>query len=208
VNRGEKGNLAGFRTSENIAMRPAKLMMRSILSSLMVAIAFGLIVRATAQTTRSAGRADGSTLIGTRWKLIELAGKPVLGSGFESYFTLKAIEQRVGGSTGQLVNASADGCNRLTGSYETNGNSLRIDIVSKTLLVCYPSRIPSEQGHPPTPSSSGDYTIKDSDQADRFVLALKGTSGFTIHGSALELLNHSGIVLARLGADEANRQQP
>jgi heat shock protein HslJ len=197
---------ACFRAMDGLTMRLTKPMMRSSLSFLAVAIAFGTAVPVPAQTNPSAGTANRVTLISTRWKLIDLAGRPVRGSGFESYFALKANEQRIGRSTGQLVNASADGCNRLTGSYETNGNSLRIDVVTKTLLVCHPSRIPSEQGHAPTPGSSGDYTIKDSNQADLFVFALKGTSGFTIHGSTLELQNHSGMVLTRLEAAEADHQ--
>jgi heat shock protein HslJ len=185
-------------------MRLTKPMMRSSLSFLAVAIAFGTAVPVPAQRNPSADTADGVTLIGTRWKLIDLAGRPVRETGFESYFALKANEHRIGGSTGQLVNAFADGCNRLTGSYETNGNSLRIDVVTKTLLVCYRSRISSGQGHAPTPGPSADYTIKDSDQADLFVFALKGTSGFTIHGCTLELLNHTGMVMARLEAAEAD----
>lgn len=191
---------------EGLTTRLTKPMMRSSLSFLAVAIVFGTTIPVPAQRNPSAGTANRVTLIGTRWKLIELAGRPVQGSGIESYFALKTNEHRIGGSTGQLVNASADGCNRLTGSYETNGNSLRIDVVTKTLLVCYPSRIPSEQGHAPTPAPSGDFTIKDSDQAELFVFALKGTSGFTIHGSTLELLSHSGMVLARLEAAETDHQ--
>jgi heat shock protein HslJ len=135
-----------------------------------------------------------------------LAGRPVLGSGFESYIALKASDHRIGDSTGQLVNASPDGCNRLTGSYEANGSSLRIDVVAKTLLVCRASRIPLDQEQTAAPVQSGNYTIKDSNQGDLFVLALKETSGLTIHGSTLELLSQSGKVLARLEAAVSDRQ--
>jgi heat shock protein HslJ len=193
------------RAMEDTTMRSTKATTMSSLSFIVVAIALGNLVM-VAQTNSLAGRANGLPLIGTRWRLIDLEGKPVRGSGFESYFALKASEQRISGSTGQLVDASPDGRNRLTGSYEANGSSLRFDIVAKTLLVCYPRRIPVDQEHAPTSVPSGDYTIKDSNQGDLFVLALKETSGFTIHGVTLELLSQRGRILARLEAASADHQ--
>ena len=142
-------------------------------------------------------------LIGTQWKLIELDGKSVRHSGFESHFALKANERRVGGSTGQLIKASADGCNHLTGSYETNSDSLRIEAATTTLLVCMASRVPAQQeGNTPTPASPGTYVYKDN-QADLFLLALKKTSGYRIRDSMLELLDPKGMVLARMEATNA-----
>jgi heat shock protein HslJ len=118
------------------------------LAFLVIAIALSPISTVVAQTNPSPASGSGLTLTGTHWTLIELDGKSVLHSGFESQFALKADWRVVGGSTGQLVDVSADGCNRLTGSYKTNDDSLRIDPSLTTLSLCGnpPSSPPKRPG--------------------------------------------------------------
>lgn len=141
-----------------------------------------------------------SALIGTNWKLIELDGKSVLHSGFESHFALKAIERGVGWSTGQLVNASEDGCNDLAGFYVTNGDSLRINPSHTMLLLCTSMRAPAQQeGNSPTARPGPCIFYRDC-QPNLFIVALKKTSGYRIHGSNLELMGPNGTVLARMEA--------
>jgi heat shock protein HslJ len=179
-------------------MRLTKPKLGRGLSFLAVAIAFTSITTVVAQTNRSA-------LIGTNWKLIELDGKSVLHSGFESHFALKANERGVGWSTGQLENASEDGCNDLSGFYVTNGDSLRINPSHTTLLLCGPNRPPAQQeGNAPTPERPGPASFYKDSQPTLFIVALKKTSGYRIHGSILELLDPNGTVLARMVATRAD----
>ena len=175
-------------------MRPK---LGSGIAFLAIAIAISSITTVVAQTNPSAASGSGLTLIGTHWKLIELDGKSVLHSGFESHFALKANWRVVGGSTGELLNASADGCNHLAGSYETNGDFLRINPTHATLLLC---------GNPPTfpPKRPGPCVFYKDCQPNLFISALKKTSGYRIHGSVLELLDPDGMVLARMEATHAD----
>jgi putative lipoprotein len=64
-------------------------------------------------------------LTGTHWELAEVAGEAVEpGSG--AHIVLDAETSRVSGS---------GGCNRLTGSYETDGDELRFGPVATTLMA-------------------------------------------------------------------------
>jgi heat shock protein HslJ len=182
-------------------MSLAKMGLASGLLLLGLAVEIGSIPTIAAQMNQSAGTADkGRSLTGTEWKLIELDGKSVLHSGFESYFGLKEGAQRVNGSVGTLVNASPDGCNRLMGSYEINGDSLRFEGLTTTALGCLPNRA---QIQALTPLRPGQYRYKN-DQVNLFLNVLTETSKFKIHDSTLELLSRDGTVLARLGAPGPN----
>jgi heat shock protein HslJ len=182
-------------------MNLVKIAIASGLLLLGVAFDLGSIATGAAQTNQLAGASDqGRSLTGTEWRLIELNGKSVLHTGFESYFALQENQQLVSGSIGRLVNASADGCNWLMGSYETDGDSLRFHGLTTTALGCVPNRA---QSQPPTPLRPGQYGYNN-DQVNLFLKALTETSNFKIHGSTLELLGPNGVVLARLDATKPN----
>jgi heat shock protein HslJ len=184
-------------------MRLAKPGIASGLLFLAVAIEFGAITTVAAQENRSTdAAAKGVSLAGTEWRLIELDGKAVPRGGLESYFALKESRQLAGGSIGQLVSASAAGCNRLMGSYETNGHSLRFEELSTTAMLCVPNKVLIQAPiQPPfqAPSGFGQHTYRD-ERVPLFLNALRETSSFEIHGSTLSLLGRDGVVLARLDA--------
>jgi copper homeostasis protein (lipoprotein) len=67
------------------------------------------------------------TLENTAWKLVELGGKPVTGTPKEAYIQLDPASHRVSGS---------GGCNRLMGSYTTNGDQLQFGQMAGTRMAC------------------------------------------------------------------------
>jgi heat shock protein HslJ len=137
-----------------------------------------------AQSQDNSGKA--LPLLDTQWSLISLNGEAIPQTGLHAHFAFKEskplTEQLASGSTGNLANAS-DGCNQITGMYETDGYSLHIDVGLSTLLAC---RVEVEYGPPSI--SFGD--------------ALRLTSRFEIHGSTVLLMDQSGKVLARLAGAE------
>lgn len=137
-------------------MKRVKLGISGSLVLLTVAIAFVPVTTAAAQANQSRAIAKkASSLIGTQWMLVELDGKPIPHGGLQPYFALKGGKQLASGSTGQLVDTS-DGCNDLTGFYEIKGDSLKIHVVTATLLTCRPGgRIPVKRensGPAPAPT--------------------------------------------------------
>lgn len=71
-----------------------------------------------------------AALEGTEWRLAEIGGQPsstVLDSARYPRFTLLAKGHRLQGSAG---------CNRMSGSYELNGRSLKLGPLATTRMAC------------------------------------------------------------------------
>ena len=117
------------------------------------------------------GAKPGSiTLTGTHWTLNQLNGEavtPATGRS-EAWIELAADTKRLFGS---------GGCNRIMGSYELDGSSLRFRQVASTMMACPGESMPHEQA---------------------FLKALSATSSFRIRGAALLLRGDDNTVLARL----------
>jgi heat shock protein HslJ len=125
----------------------------------------------------SSGRApadSGATqepmLAGTTWRLTELNGKPApLGNdGKAATLELTLDGKRVAGFAG---------CNRMAGTYELNGDSLRLGPLAMTKMAC----------------------MKGMELEQSFAAALEQTRAYRIATERLELLGAHGV-LARLEA--------
>jgi putative lipoprotein len=112
-----------------------------------------------------------SALVGTYWKLVELAGKPVAKSptGREPHMMLLDDPHRV---------EATGGCNQMSGDYQTTGESLKVSRMVSTQRAC--------------PDGM------DRDQA--LAKALEATTGFRVDADRLEITNAKGAVLARFVA--------
>lgn len=110
-------------------------------------------------------------LIGIHWRLAELDGKKV-NTPLEqrANFVLTDDGNRISGS---------GGCNRLVGSYELEGHSLRFKPVATTMMACIGPAM---------------------DEEHKFLAALNATTTYRVSGATLELLNNKGRVLAWLHA--------
>jgi putative lipoprotein len=118
------------------------------------------------------GAKPAAPLTGTHWTLTQLNGETVKpGSGrSEAWIELAADTQRLAGS---------GGCNRLMGSYELDGSTLRFRQVASTMMACPGDVMPGEQA---------------------LLKALSATTSFRIRGSTLLLRGDDNTVLARLTA--------
>jgi heat shock protein HslJ len=87
----------------------------------------------------------------------------------EPHLIINSMTRRLGGS---------GGCNRLTGSYELNGDRLSLGPTATTMMAC----------------AQGMETEK------AFLEALGRVSGWKIAGQQLELLDTAGNVVARFEA--------
>ncbi len=108
------------------------------------------------------------TLENTYWKLIELGGEPVdaVEGRREPHLVLHPDQGRVAGATG---------CNRLSGEYRRDGETLSLGPLATTRMACVP-------GH---------------DLEPRFLSALEATAGYRVRADRLELVDAAGEVLAR-----------
>jgi putative lipoprotein len=116
--------------------------------------------------------APGAPLRGTQWDLVELDGASVSlaeGESAPPHLLLDAVEPLLSGS---------GGVNRLTGSFEQNGDQLRLGLVATTMMA-------------------GAEPLMQRERA--FVSALAAVTGYRIAGSSLELLDGERVV-ARLEA--------
>ena len=105
----------------------------------------------------------GLSLVGTYWRAIELAGKPVptTPANREAHL-LFATGGRVGG---------ADGCNRINGGYELTGDRMTFRQIAATQMACL---------NPP----GTERPFRD---------ALAAAARFTITGDRLELFDGDGV---------------
>ena len=110
-------------------------------------------------------------LVGTHWRLVELAGRAVTKTptGREPYLMLLEEEQQA---------VATGGCNQLSGRYETSGTALAFSQLISTEKACVDGM--------------------DRDQA--LSTALGATAAFRIDGSRLEIMDAPGSVLASFDA--------
>jgi copper homeostasis protein (lipoprotein) len=116
-------------------------------------------------------------LEGTYWKLVRLGETAVVAGQRqrEAHLVLDSAAHRVSGSTG---------CNRLTGSYRLDGQSLRFSQVAMTRMAC-------------------DGTVAAIEQS--FTKALDAARTWAIKGDHLELYGEGGSRAARFEARPINR---
>ena len=117
---------------------------------------------------------DTKPLEGTYWRAVELAGKPTPAQDPIREAHLQFQNGRVSGS---------DGCNRVTGSYQLDGDRVAFGQMAGTQMAC------------PNPNGT-EGPFRD---------ALKNASRLTVVGDRLELLDAAGT---RLAAFEAGSQPP
>ena len=112
-----------------------------------------------------------SPLRGTHWKLARLGDSPVAAADKqrEAYLIFATHELRVSGS---------GGCNRVTGSFELDGDSLRLGRMAATMMAC----------------------PEGMDQEQDFLKSMEKVRGFRIRGRHLEMLDAAGAMIAQFEA--------
>ncbi|HEX6828787.1 MAG TPA: YbaY family lipoprotein [Burkholderiales bacterium] len=118
------------------------------------------------------GTASDAPLANTWWKLAELRGQPVAADDNPSapHIVLRADEPtRVDGS---------GGCNRLTGGYRIEGDTIAFNKMATTMMAC----------------------PKGMDTEKEFLKALGEAKAWKITGQRLELRDEGGSVIARFDA--------
>jgi heat shock protein HslJ len=110
-------------------------------------------------------------LRGTYWKLVRLSETPVQVAEKQRgpHLIFANYEPRVSGS---------GGCNRVTGSFELDGDKLRLGRMGGTMMAC-PTGMEQEQ---------------------RFLQSIEKVERYRISGSHLEMLDAAGAVIARFEA--------
>jgi putative lipoprotein len=131
---------------------------------------------AGAPNAASGGSGGGSTssLENTYWKLIQLGDAPVTVASKqnEPHLILNSESRRVAGS---------GGCNRLTGSYQLNGDRLTFSQMASTMMAC----------------------LQGMEIERAFLAALTTVTIWKIAGESLELFDNSGKLIARFEAGQA-----
>jgi heat shock protein HslJ len=147
---------------------PRRIAIHTRVASGLALVLIVLIAAATAwaqQTTPT--RSDAARkLEGSRWRAIELAGKPTPARipERETY-----LEFQPGGGV-----SGSDGCNRVTGSYRLQGDRVTFAQVAATQMIC----------------------LHSSGTEEPFREALKNATRMRIAGDRLELFDASGARLA------------
>lgn len=105
------------------------------------------------------------------WKVVRLADRPVVTreGQREAHLILASHDQRVSGSTG---------CNRLSGTFQIEADTLRFGPISTTKMAC--------------PNGA--------DEERQFLKAMANVSGYRIRGNHLELLDAEGTTIVQLEA--------
>jgi copper homeostasis protein (lipoprotein) len=116
-----------------------------------------------------------SPLRGTYWKLVRLGDNPASAA-------TRQREAHLRFATDALRVAGSGGCNRMTGSFELNGDRLRFGRMAATMMSC--------------PDGM--------DQEKRLLKALEHVERYRIRGSHLELLDATDAVSARFEAVALN----
>ncbi len=122
-------------------------------------------------TAPKAAAPAGAPLVGTYWKLTEVAGRPAIvgQTGREPHLTLLDEEHRL---------AATGGCNQLGGAYDLQGNALTFSALVSTKMMCQDVM----------------------EQEDALSHAFESTKTFRIRGNKLELMDGAGTVVARFEA--------
>jgi putative lipoprotein len=132
-----------------------------------------LLLRRASGTSAIPSRPNpgSAPLENTYWKLTSLGGSPIVtaSSQREAHLILQPANRRVTGS---------GGCNRLSGSYQVNGDRISLGRVASTMMACV----------------DGMKSEKD------FLKALGRVNRWRISGQRLELLDAAGTPLASFNA--------
>jgi copper homeostasis protein (lipoprotein) len=112
-----------------------------------------------------------SPLRGTYWKLVRLNETPVevAEKQREPHLIFAHDQRRISGS---------GGCNRVTGSFELDGDKLHLGRMTGTMMAC----------------------LAGMEQEQRFLRSIEKVERYRISGSHLEMLNAAGAVIARFEA--------
>ena len=104
------------------------------------------------------------------WRLVSLYGSPV------AVGTDPQAEPQVSFNNGQV--SGSGGCNRVSGSYQRTGTTLKIGPLASTRRACI---------------DAGRTQVE-----TQFLAALQGTTRYTLAGGELVLIDGNGQTLARL----------
>jgi copper homeostasis protein (lipoprotein) len=112
-----------------------------------------------------------SPLRNTYWKLVRLSETPVR-------VAERQPEPHLIFARDQLRLSGSGGCNRLSGSFEVDGDKLRLRQMAGTMMAC----------------------LAGMEQEQRFLRSLEKVERYRISGSHLEMLDAAGAVIARFEA--------
>jgi heat shock protein HslJ len=90
-------------------------------------VADGGVYEFEPMSSGEASNQPAASLENTNWRLTSLGDTPVTATSPAPHITLDQASRRVNGS---------GGCNRITGSYELDGNRLRFSHMAATLMAC------------------------------------------------------------------------
>lgn len=166
VLRGSHNAIDKFRVRDADTLRKLDIDGNEIVSP------FNYDFKRTPQSDASQNQASAaSSLENTHWKLTRLGDAPVSADSPQRvpFFLLDPEQHRVSGS---------GGCNRVTGSYELNGNRLKFSQMAGTMMMC-PQGMDIEQA---------------------FLKSLGQVNKWKITGQNLELVDADGKVVAQFSA--------
>jgi heat shock protein HslJ len=172
------GNMLVLHGSHNatdkFAVRDADTLRKLDMSGNEIVSQLNYDLKRTPQAAPGESQAAADVLLeNTHWDLTAL-GDASIGANSpqtEAFFVLDPEQHRVSGS---------GGCNRLTGSYEINGDQLKFGQMAGTMMMC-PQGMDTEQA---------------------FLKSLGQVSKWKITGQSLELFDADGKVLAQFKAGE------
>ena len=126
-----------------------------------------LSLAAVAACSTSGSGSAASPLENTDWRLVELDGRPALGTD-----SARSPQLRFVGDSARVVGST--GCNRLSGSYERNGAALRFGPAITTKMACLDPQL--------------------NQQEVAFIGAIEATERHEITGDTLTLIGRAGPV--------------
>jgi len=128
-------------------------------------LAIGLGACHHAKTQSAPQPASTAPLVGTEWTLVELGGQPVgLGAGEKpATLSLSEADKHASGFSG---------CNRMSGTYELEGSTLRFGPMAVTRMACATGM----------------------DLETKFLAALQATRGYRLAAEGLELTGETGTL--------------
>jgi heat shock protein HslJ/uncharacterized lipoprotein YbaY len=172
------GNMLVLHGSHNatdkFAVRDADTLRKLDMNGNEIVSEFNYDLKRTPQAAPGESQAEAAvSLENTHWDLTALGDASIAANSpqTEAFFVLDPEQRRVSGS---------GGCNRLTGSYEINGDQLKFGQMAGTMMMC-PRGMDTEQA---------------------FLKSLELVNKWKITGQSLELLDAVGKVLAQFKAEE------
>jgi heat shock protein HslJ len=128
-------------------------------------LAIGLMACHHAKSQSTPPPAGGAPLVGTEWTLVEIDGQPAgLGAGEKpATLSLSEADKHASGFAG---------CNRMSGTYELAGSTLRFGPMAVTRMACATGM----------------------DLETRFLAVLEATRGYRLAAEGLELTGEAGTL--------------